>query len=277
MTILQLYKSSIPSKITDIYKQSLCGNPFINMNVRTRKHVLYLRNWIRSGVNKVGELQFMNGKVNEFHLYEIIQKKTNIHTEILMVKLALERCSHIPQNYENIPNDGDSEIVMKKSRQLYVKLVAIKCNAIESADMCPKLYLMRTQLDISVEDAFRNQLCSNIDIKLREFNFKIMHGILSCNSNLKKWKLKENDVCDICDSKHSIEQLLFECRRATKLWHIVEDAYQITVCFTNIVCGLKDYDLVFNHVVTLLAFLLYKEWLLRSLENKNRCVEFPYH
>ena len=61
----------------------------------------------------------------------------------------------------------------------------------------------------------------------------------------------------------------FECHRATKLWHIVEDAYQITVCCNNIVCGLKDYDLVFNHVVTLLAFLLYKEWLLMSLENKN--------
>ena len=48
-------------------------------------------------------------------------------------------------------------------------------------------------------------------------------------------------------------------------------------CFNNIVCGLKDYDLVFNHVVTLLVFLLYKEWLLMSLENKNRCVDFPYH
>ena len=35
------------------------------MSVRKRKNVLYLRNWIRSGVNKVGDLQFINGKVNE--------------------------------------------------------------------------------------------------------------------------------------------------------------------------------------------------------------------
>ena len=40
----------------------------------------------------------MNGKVNELHLYEIIQKKTNIHAEILMVKMALEPYSHILQN-----------------------------------------------------------------------------------------------------------------------------------------------------------------------------------
>ena len=39
---------------------------------------------------------------------------------------------------------------------------------------------MCTQLDIFVEDAFRNQLCSNIDIKLREFNFKVksLSGLL---------------------------------------------------------------------------------------------------
>ena len=49
----------------------------------------------------------------------------------------------------------------------------------------------------------------------------------------------------------------------------------ITVCANVMVCGLKDYDLVFNHVVTLLAFLLYKEWLIMSLEYINRCLTFP--
>ena len=70
-----------------------------------------------------------------------------------MVKRALEPYAHILQNYENKPNDDDSDMVMKRSRELYVKLVAIKCNIIESTDMCPNLYQMCTQLDISVEDS----------------------------------------------------------------------------------------------------------------------------
>ena len=262
---------------SNIYSQSLWGNLFINVSVRKRKNVLYLRNWIRSGVNKVGDLQFINGKVNEAYLYEVIQWKTNIHSEILMVKKALEPYSHLILNYEHITNDIDPAIVRKKSREFYAKLVNIKCNTIESTDMCPNLHHMCTLSDISVECAFRNQLCSGVEIKLKEFNFKVMHGILPCNSNLKKWKLKESDVCDICNSQQTIEHLLFECHRATRLWHLVEDAYQITVYFRNIVCGLRDYDLIFNHVITLLAFLLYKEWLLMSLKNKVRCVEFPYH
>ena len=165
--------------------------------------------------------------------------------------------------------------VVKKSKVFYVKLVKFKCNIIKSMDMCPNLH-MYIQRDMSVEDAFRNQLCSKIEIKLREFSFKVMYGILACNSNLKKWRIKESYVCDICNSKQTIEHLLFECHRAVNLWNLFEDAYQITMNFSNIVCGFKDYDLVFNQVVTLLSYLLYKEWLLKSVEYKARCLDFPY-
>ena len=120
---------------SNIYSQSLWGNLFINVSVRKRKNVLHLRNWIRSGVNKVGDLQFINGKVNEAYLYEIIQWKTNIHSEILMVKKALEPYSHLILNYEHITNDIDPAIVRKKSREFYAKLVNFKCNTIESTDV----------------------------------------------------------------------------------------------------------------------------------------------
>ena len=103
-----------------------------------------------------------------------------------------------------------------------------------------------------------------------------MYGILAYHSNLKKWRIKESYVCDICNSKQTIEHLLFECRKAVNLRNLFEDAYQITMNFSNIVCGFKDYDLVFNQVVTLLSYLLYKEWLLKSVEYKARCLDFPY-
>ena len=33
--------------------------------------------------------------------------------------------------------------------------------------------------------------------KLKEFNFKVLHGILACNVNLKRWKINEINVCDV--------------------------------------------------------------------------------
>ena len=51
----------------------------------------------------------------------------------------------------------------------------------------------------------------------------------------------------------------------------------MSVNFSSIVCGFKDYDLVFNQVVMLLSSLLYKEWLLKSVEHKARCLDFHFH
>ena len=102
---------------------------------------------------------------------------------------------------------------------------------------------------MSVEDTLRNQLCTKIEIEPREFDFKIIYGILTCNSNPKKWKIKESYVCNICNSKQTIPHLLFECHRAVNLWNLFEDAYQITVHFSNIVCGLSDYDFIFNVIL----------------------------
>ena len=59
--------------------------------------------------------------------------------------------------------------------------------------------------------AFVKKLLKEPEIKLKEFNFKILHGILPCNSNLKKWKIRSVDVCDVCNQIQTIEHLLYGC------------------------------------------------------------------
>ena len=49
---------------------------------------MYLRNWVRSGIKKVGDLRFINGKIGEAYLHQIIQRQTNIHSELMLVKKA---------------------------------------------------------------------------------------------------------------------------------------------------------------------------------------------
>ena len=49
------------------------------------------------------------------------------------------------------------------------------------------------------------------EIKLWEFNFKVLHGILSCNKNLKQWRIVDCDKCDVCDEIQALEHLLFQC------------------------------------------------------------------
>ena len=56
------------------------------------------------------------------------------------------------------------------------------------------------------------------EIKLKEFNFKVLHGILPCNKNLKQWKIRTSDCCDVCGEIQTIEHLLWNCRYVGSLW-----------------------------------------------------------
>ena len=72
-----------------IMNQPLWGNKYITHMTRCKKNVLFLRNWIRSGVKKIGDLVFSNGILNEQFVYEKVACKQNILCEIMLVKKAL--------------------------------------------------------------------------------------------------------------------------------------------------------------------------------------------
>ena len=53
------------------------------------------------------------------------------------------------------------------------------------------------------------------------------------------------------------------------------NVYARHIEFKYIVCGMTDRNT--GDIVTVLAFLAYKEWLLKSLEHKNRPINSPYN
>ena len=61
------------------------------------------------------------------------------------------------------------------------------------------------------------------------------NGILACNVNIKRWKIKETDECDLCRLPQTIEHLLFTCRYIAPLWRIVDSVFDINVSFETIV------------------------------------------
>ena len=259
----------------NISNQPLWGNKFININVKGRMKALFLRNWIHSGVSKIGDLEFVDGKLDEAYLYRIIADQSNKHAEIMIVKKALMPYAHLLVDLATLNQGNCNKLTLMKSKDCYQKLIKDKCSHIEANHMCPELSDICANMNMTVEDAFKNQLCSKIELKLREFNFKVLYGILPCNVNLVRWRLFDSDICDLCDSKQTIKHLLFECKRACHLWDIVNKAYNIRIEYGNIVCGFSSDDQL-RSIVTLVAFLLYKEWLLRSLSRNQRCIHFPY-
>ena len=69
------------------------------------------------------------------------------------------------------------------------------------------------------------------EIKLKEFNFKMLHGILSCTKNLKQWRIKTDDDCDVCKEQQTIKHLLWDCLYVKPLWEIVGDVCGFEISF----------------------------------------------
>ena len=83
-----------------------------------------------------------------------------------------------------------------------------------------------------------------------------------------KWKIRMNDKCDVCQQQQSIKHLLFECIYVKPVWEIVEEICDFEITFDKILgpeeCHCQD------HILMLISFLVYKEWLLFSLADKER-------
>ena len=121
--------------------------------------------------------------------------------------------------------------------------------------------------DIEV-NVFEKKVALECEIKLKEFNFKLLHGCLPCNRNLMKWKIKDYDHCDVCGESQTLEHLLYDCRYVRPIWQCVEVIFDTVISYRRLLGVDEDFD--HDNIATILCFLIYKEWLLLSLENKER-------
>ena len=151
-----------------------------------------------------------------------------------------------------------------KSKQYYIRFVDIKVK-----DVLPVSDYLAVHGENCFEtDAFHCKIILEKEIKLKEFNFKVLHGILPCNRNLKNWRIKDSDLCDICQRTQTIQHLLYDCIYVKPIWDMVNRVFNTSVTFPMLLGS--DNSFQYNRICTLLAFLIYKDWLLLSLEYKSR-------
>ena len=83
--------------------------------------VLFLRNWIRSGVNKISDLHFVDGKLDLIRMYDIIVFKSNILTELLTMREALLPYQEYLRNIDWVQDVQEpQQFKPKKSRDFYL-------------------------------------------------------------------------------------------------------------------------------------------------------------
>ena len=215
--------------------------------------------------NRISDLDFIDGKLDENYIYHKIGLSGGILREVFLLKNAL---LPFQNELKNVPNDSDdgahNRYKICRSRDIYLLLRDKVTSKVLSATKYLRQYC---DMD-DVSYIYTEKVWLEKEIKLKEFNFKVLHGILPCNKNLKQWKIRMSDCCDICGEIQTIEHLLWNCRYVGSLWKIVENVLDTKLNF-DIILGINN-SCKEPYVLTLVSFLVYKEWLMLSLENKFR-------
>ena len=76
---------------------------------------------------------------------------------------------------------------------------------------------MTLQDNIDFKDVYKSKIIKIKDKTITETNFKILHGILPCGENLKRWKIRMNSYCYICNENETILYLIFNCSSAVSI------------------------------------------------------------
>ena len=152
-------------------------------------------------------------------MYDIIISKISTLSELLTMRQALLPYQEYFRNIDCIHYvQGPSPFKPKKSKDFYVKFKLLLTTDYASVTGHSK---SRCDKDDFIF-VFIKKIVQGKEINLKEFNYKSLHGILPCNKNLMKCKIRTNDECDVCQQQQSIKHLLFECIYVKPLWEIAE-------------------------------------------------------
>ena len=257
----------------NILDQPIWGNKFIVF----KKNALFYKNWINSKLIKLSNLRFINGQLDEYYIYNKVKVRTNIFREISILRKALQPYSHILGThnavecmdlplYINADGNHINDLDSSKAKSYYSILVNLKiCKPISEQHW--RDIFGRDNIDF--KSVYTNKISTLKDKKIAEFNFKVLHQILPCNVNLFRWKKKMSDLCEICNIPETIQHELYHCKKVRNLWQELNTILNTNISIEDIVLGL-NIGKTDNFVLSLIAFLVYKDWLLKSLNNENQ-------
>ena len=102
--------------------------------------------------------------------------------------------------------------------------------------------------------------------RLREFQFKLLHGIIYTNHHLQKFKFVDSNLCSFCKKyDETYQHLFYTCEATQKVWESCSTFFEYidlrTLVWKDIQFGLeipeKGKGQLLNHILILIKFLLF--------------------
>ena len=264
-----------PTTLEILMKEQIWGNVLFTVSEKKMPKTLHFQSWISAGLLSLGDLQFTNGSLDTSYIMNKVQNKRNIYAEIYQVIETLKPYKQLFANFNhnpepNIPATNCLPIYSNMVCQSYYKKLINHKKQVQNLDK------WSSTLNINIDESYRMQIFNNKVLaikekKLAEFNFKVLHCILSNGYLLSKWNSDISKNCELCDNENTIYHMLLRCSLAKEVWHRLEIVLNIHLSEEQIILGHKD-DASLNYILSFVSYEIYKFWLIATTDHRSRTV-----
>ena len=188
--------------------------------------------------------------------YDKLKSKNNWIVQMMLAKNAVKPyITIIDSNNPNLATDGLTINIIGKSKVLYTSYNSSVHVTFSSVKWNRRLGVQ----DLEIKEICKQKIERIEEIKIKEFNYKILNNILPCGVNLKQWRLIDDVSYIFCQHAHDIPHLLFSCNLTNILWNTISTILGIGIDVEAII-GLTN-NLELNNILLILGYSIYKYWL----------------
>ena len=179
----------------------------------------------RNGLWLIAQLLDPNGNFIEANIICNTYKLSFLEYHTIKSALPKEWKALIKKNRPAPPNDYcfKIDVIRKKSKlsQFYYKESNCSDRKIRSLTALWKLMLKEEDIDLS--EQFCNLYKITNYVKLRSFQYRILHNALILNRRLFQWGIAPSPKCTFCNNAdEEIIHLFTECNEIKKIWYGIE-------------------------------------------------------
>ena len=267
-TIIPLVKMNV----SDILNEPIWGN-----NLFTYKdQCLLFKEMLDSKILFVKDLINEKGCLKSEHeLFQEIKVKTNIVEQLYILKNAVLKKLRtfdfsispyvkINHNIKTILHDDKLHKIKKLKSSFFYKILNKKSNNNNMESIFSREFAIERRNCTWVK--IYTQKIKNITIiKLKEFNFKLLHNIVPCGKILSKWKPNISENCELCNEIETTKHMLYDCIKCAEIWIEVSNIVKFPITWKHIVVGMPDYDIesmtvyYYNILFTIISYTFFKE------------------
>ena len=279
-----------PTEAAEMIKQPI----WYNTHIKIGEKMVYFDNWAKAGIFHMKCLMDETGNIAS---KEVLEEKYSFQILGLQYQSLI---SSIPKEWRkkltNVANIKDliispeCKIIINQKETCFRSLPTkdIYWHIMEKNNERPtseKTWLEISDLNLSENEwktVYLGPYKIPTDSNKISLHYKISHRILAVGYTMEKWKIQENNKCEMCDKTDTIEHFMIECEKIFPFWqHLFNwfqsitgvrfpvNTYEILFLYPN-----DDNDVLFNHLNFILLQALYYVYINKKKKIETKLYEF---